>query len=175
MVSSFPPPPGSCMWLPDTSEWICSSPALADAHMNTMNCPLSSLLPSSALSASLSTCKRSFYVVETCAPWRAMWVSSKNRKETLAAPELTLRRWSKQKLRDPLASPRPQAHSAFPYSRFPCRRVLRGDREYHSQINEPTLLQFPQTQGITSHNTLALTREYVDYSCPNLKKKFKTI
>lgn len=126
MVSSFPPPLGSCMWLPDTSKWICSSPALADAQMNTRNCPLSSLLPSSALSASLSACKRSFYVVETCAPWKAMWVFSKNRKETLTAPGITLRRRSKQKLRHPLACLRPQALSAFPDSHFPCCRVLEG-------------------------------------------------
>lgn len=126
MVSSFPTPLGSCMWLPDTSKWIWSSSALADDRMNTTNCHQSSLLPTSALSASLSTCKRSFYVVETCAPWKAMWVSSKNRKETLTAPGLTLRRRSKQKLRHPLASPRPQVHSAFPDSRFPGRKVLEG-------------------------------------------------
>lgn len=160
------------MWLPDTRKWICSSPALADAQMNTRNCPLSSLLPSSALSASLPTCKRSFYVVETCAPWKAMWISSKNRKETLTAPGITLRRRSKQKIW-PVHDHRHSQLSQTPVSH--AVGCLRGNREHHSQINEPTLLQFPQTQGITSHNTLALTREYVDYSCPNLKKKIKTI
>lgn len=84
---------------PSICKWICRSPALTDAWMNTINSQLSSLHPSPAVSGSLSTCKFSFYMVGTCVHWNAMWVSIRTEVKTLLVLGLTLKRRFKLKLR----------------------------------------------------------------------------